>query len=98
MNRAEILQIVIIVAAVALIVLLFAICLIAAFSPTIDNVEWNEEIYIVESGDTLWGIATKHCPKNVDYREWIKAVREINGLSDCKICRGDMLTVLVPKD
>ena len=34
--------------------------------------------YIVKPGDTIWDIATKNCPKNMDIREWIYKVREIN--------------------
>ena len=98
MNTQSFLDILLIVGVAFLLIVLFATCICVAYSPTMDKVEWQEETYAVESGDTLWGIATKHCPKTVDYREWIKEVKEINGLADSKICKGDMLTVLVPKD
>ena len=67
-----------------------------ATQPTMDAYKWNEEAYMVKAGDTLWTIAGAFCPENVDRREWIDAVQELNGLDDSIIHPYQKLTVLVP--
>ncbi len=79
-------------------VLAMVICVCAAQESTMDRVQWEQEAYIVEKGDTLWGIGEKHCPDSVDIREWIEEVRKINELSDSCIYAGDRLIILVPQD
>ena len=64
--------------------------------PTMDRVEWREEAYIVQSGDTLWAISDMYCPDNVDRREWIEDVRVRNRLTDSIIYPGQSLLVLAP--
>lgn len=48
------------------------------------------EVY-VESGDTLWGLAQTHGPKNVDKRKIIYEVSKINNLSGDYIYPGEVL-------
>lgn len=67
-----------------------------AFQPTMDRVEWREELYTVERGDSLWAISRKYCPDNVDPREWIDEVRTLNSLPDATIYPGQRLIVLAP--
>lgn len=87
-----------IIAALTLVALLIValIILIFAVQPTMNRVEWTEEIYIVRSGDTLWAIADKYCPDIVDKREWIYEVQNLNKIGDSTIHPGQRLTVLVP--
>ncbi len=67
-----------------------------ATQPTMDAFEWNEETYVVKAGDSLWTISGAFCPENVDRREWIDAVQELNGLDDSIIHPYQKLTILVP--
>lgn len=86
-------------AAIILIVLLIGcfILLAIAIQPTMNRIEWDEETYIVKSGDTLWEIADRYCPDIVDKREWIAEVKELNDLGSSTLHPGQMLTVLAPK-
>lgn len=73
-------------------------CIKTACKSTLDRVQWAEETYIVEKGDTLWGIGSMYCPENVSLREWIDEVRDLNDLYDCVIYTGDSLIILVPNN
>lgn len=84
-----------IILGVLLIILVFFIFMYA-LQPTTDRVEWRQETYIVKSGDSLWSISNKFCPDNVDQREWIAEVKQINGLEDSNIYPGQRLVVLAP--
>lgn len=88
-----------IAAALALIAFLIVafILLIIAIQPTMNKIEWQEETYIVKSGDTLWEIADKYCPDIVDKREWIAEVQELNNLHGSALRIGQKLKVLAPK-
>ena len=81
-----------------LLVLIAACFLVLALvgRPTMDRVEWREETYRVQSGDSLWTISREYCPDEVDRREWIDAVQTRNGLTSSFIYPGQRLTVLVP--
>lgn len=87
-----------------LMILLLAAAIIAtsilalnwALRPTMARVEWHEALYTVQSGDSLWSISRGYCPDNVDRREWIDAVQEINDLQDAIIYPGQRLIVLAP--
>lgn len=84
---------------VLLLLVLIATCfLVLALvgGSTMDRVEWREETYRVQSGDSLWIISREYCPDNVDRREWIDAVQTRNGLTSSFIYPGQRLTVLVP--
>lgn len=87
-----------IVAAGVLILIAFIASCFVAFAPTLDRVEWERQTYIVQKGDTLWAIAGRYCPDNVDRREWIDKVRRINHLDDAMIRAGQRITVLAPCD
>lgn len=67
-----------------------------AFQPTMDGIEWQEEIYVIEKGDTLWAISGIYCPGSVDRNEYIEAIRALNGMTDSIIHPGQALTVLAP--
>ena len=67
-----------------------------AAQPTMDAIEWQEETYRVQMGDSLWAIAETYCPENVDRREWINAVQELNGMDDSILHPNQKLKVLAP--
>lgn len=69
-----------------------------AFQSTMERVDWLEETYRVQSGDSLWAISGRYCPDNVDRREWIAEVQDLNGLTSSVIYPGQRLTVLVPAE
>lgn len=82
----------------AVILITLALAFIYALQPTTDLVEWREETYIVQSGDSLWSISYNYCPENVDRREWIAEVQQINGLPNSNIRAGQRLIVITPID
>lgn len=73
-----------------------SVLVLNCLQPTMARVEWHEALYTVQSGDSLWSISRGYCPDNVDRREWIDAVQEINDLQDAIIYPGQRLIVLAP--
>lgn len=82
----------------AILVLVSIILLNQAFQPTMDDIEWQEETYQVQVGDSLWAISADYCPDSVDRREWIEEVQTLNGLPDSMIHPGQELIVLAVKE
>lgn len=66
-----------------------------SFGDTMDGYKWQEELYYVEAGDTLWSISHEYCPEGVDRGEWIAEVQAINNLPNSNIRAGDDIIVLV---
>lgn len=64
----------------------------AVATPTMSGYEWEYDTYTVKSGDTLWEIGQAYCPADVDVREWIDAVTELNSMGEY-IQPGERLTV-----
>lgn len=84
---------------VVLLIILAVACVLVlnyAFQPTMDGIEWQEEIYTVQSGDSLWTVASNYCPEGVDCREWIDEIQALNDLPDSMIHPGQTLIVLAP--
>lgn len=50
------------------------------------------EAMTVRTGDTLWGIASEHCPANMDKRDYIRTVQKKNKIG-ADIYPGDVLYV-----
>ncbi|MHA0855290.1 LysM peptidoglycan-binding domain-containing protein [Paenibacillus sp. CMAA1364] len=46
---------------------------------------------IIQSGDTLWGIAVQEKPADMDTRIFIKEMKKLNGLTDGQILAGEVL-------
>ena len=61
---------------------------------SMDGREWAEAVHVVESGETLWDISQIYCPEDVDRRDWIDRVTDLNGI-DGYIYPGDELVILV---
>ncbi len=47
--------------------------------------------FAVQPGDTLWQIARNHSPANMDIREYIYQIQEINNVKNSVIHPGDVL-------
>lgn len=62
--------------------------------PTMDAIEWREEIYHVRPGDSLWSVAGAYCPASVDRREWIDEIQALNGLNGSTLHPGQQIIVL----
>ncbi|WP_186445718.1 LysM peptidoglycan-binding domain-containing protein [Paenibacillus cremeus] len=45
----------------------------------------------VESGDTLWSIASEHVAKGQDVREYVFKLKQVNGLSSSTVHEGQKL-------
>lgn len=69
-----------------------------SFQPTMDGIEWQEEVHHVRAGDTLWAISSNYCPDSVNRNEWIKEIRTLNGMTDSIIHPGQALIVLAVKE
>ena len=78
----------------AVLVVVSVLLLNHAFQSTMDGVEWQETVHVVERGDSLWAISGKYCPESVDRREWIEEVQVLNDMPDSNIRPGQRLTVL----
>lgn len=52
----------------------------------------------IAEGDTLWSIAKRTLPPRTDIREYIRQIRETNGLEDCNIKVGQRLLIPVYVD
>lgn len=88
----------IMVLTLVLLIVVSILVLSLACRSTLDRIEWHEEVYRVQSGDSLWAISGQYCPDSVDRREWIEEVQNLNGLTSSFIYPGQRLTVLVPEE
>lgn len=57
--------------------------------------EVSTQTYMVSPGDTLWSIATEYCPKNIDKRDYISDIIELNHIEDCTIYPHRSIQVIV---
>ena len=89
---------VMVLAMVAVFVFLCVLLLNGALQSTLNTVDWQEETYTVEEGDSLWTISYDYCPEGVDRREWVDEVQALNNMAGCTIYPGQQITVLVPAE
>ena len=41
--------------------------------------------YTYDKGNTLWEIATRHCPNEININDFIREIEELNGIENYKI-------------
>lgn len=75
----------------ALALVFFVGVLLITEPPRLDTSNMDKSSYYVQSGDTLWGLASEYCPDGVDYRDWIAAVRDLNDLGGGYIYEGQKI-------
>ena len=75
-------------------VIFMASKIVEVYSPyDFDDCEHIE--YYVEEGDNLYSICKRVCGERVDYRDWVKYVKEINGKNNSTIYVGEIITIPV---
>lgn len=58
-----------------------------------DEVPGNEQRVIVESGDSLWAIASRYKSEESDIRDYVAEIRDHNQLVSTQIESGDVLVI-----
>lgn len=56
--------------------------------------EYTHDFIVVRQGDTLWDIAAKYCPKDMDIRDYVQIMSEENACT-AKIMPGEYLMIRV---
>lgn len=77
------------------------VCIIAVAknnAQPFDKNNYYTKSYCVIKGDTLWEIGEQYKLEEDDVRDWIKAVKEINGMSSSSVKVNDYITILIPKN
>ena len=41
--------------------------------------------YIQDSGSTIWEMATRHCPDDMDVRSFVREIEKVNGIRDAVV-------------
>ena len=59
---------------------LIVLAVISFVNPTRAAYNTVPEVYIVERGDTLWGLAERFAPANTDLRQYVFRLRKVNEL------------------
>ena len=76
------------------VVLLFAILILYQCSrPKLEVQEIQE--YEVQSGETLWSIASDHRPSSMSIQEYIYNLRTYNHKTDCTIYPNEVLKLII---
>ena len=52
-----------------------------------------QEVYVVQSGDSLWSIAIAHAPAQMDVRVYVQQLRQLNELRQSMIHVGEVLVL-----
>ena len=61
---------------------------------TWNELEWTTESVCIVPGMTLWEVAQDKCPDEIDVREWISRVKELNNLTGY-LRAGDVIDIYV---
>lgn len=90
------------------IIILISLTLIIAFAITMaltyyksqdnfDTTDYQTKWHTVEKGETLWELGTYCKAEGDDVREWISAVKKLNGMSSSGLTAGDYIKIYVAK-
>lgn len=74
--------------------LLMIIVVLSSFTLAVsakNNADLSFSTEYVEKGDTLWSLSKLHNRNNMDIRDYINKVMEVNNLQSANIKPGDML-------
>ena len=78
-----------------LILIIYSYYIIDQYSNAKDKFYYEEQIYYVHTGDTLWSIGQKYKSDTDDIREWMSKVKEINNMETSDIVAGTKIIILV---
>jgi len=83
--------------AISVAVALIAFAIYSLFTPTdkFDSDNYHKVNHKVDKGETLWELGSFCKSPDDDVREWIKAVKELNGMSSSGLVAGDYITIYV---
>lgn len=60
-----------------------------------DKHTWETIQYKVQPGDSLWKLSETFCPEDVDKRDWITNVQNLNGFSTSLLAVGQTIEIYV---
>ena len=60
-----------------------------------DTTNYHTKTIKIEKGDTLWELGSFCKSPDDDVRDWIKAVKELNGMSSSGLVAGDYIIIYV---
>lgn len=92
------------IAYIALVVMLISImaCAVVLINRNSDNKfsleNYHKTSYCIKKGDTLWELGNSFKQEYDDVRDWVRAVKEINGMTSSSIEANDYITILIAKD
>ena len=76
---------------------LMIIAIVSALRRPQANIEWEQQTYTVQAGDTLWNIGKEHCPENTHIGWWVQEVQKLNGITDNIIRPNQKIIILTPQ-
>ena len=62
-----------------------------------DTADYYTKTIKIEKGDTLWELGSIYKAEGDDVRDWIKAVKNRNYMSDSGLTAGDYITIYIAK-
>jgi len=82
-----------VIAFVAFLFMGLCLCAFADTQEAWDSDEWQVATYTVRGGDTLWDIGCSFT--SGDVREWVQAVKELNGRGSDNLLVGEKIYIYV---
>ena len=94
MNKYEFVSLLV---AIAIVIFIVLVVVVEGSKSTFDNHKWEVTTHCVEYGETLWSIGRDECPYDVDIRDWIEEVLELNGMDNSRINEGQRISIYTLK-
>ena len=66
-------------------------------APAFDTANYIIKWHTVEKGETLWELGTVYKAEGDDVRNWINAVKKLNGMSNANLIAGEIIKIYVVK-